>query len=114
MLTQKLVSQIYNEIPTSKIDELAAELCASMAPDHPDYLELASRIEISNLHKNTSPSFSETVVILYGNTDIHGNPSPLISKKLYDIVLKNKTKLNSYIKYKRDSLIDFFGLKHEI
>jgi len=111
MLTQKLVSQIYNEIPTSKIDELAAELCASMAPDHPDYLELASRIEISNLHKNTSPSFSETVVILYGNTDIHGILSPLISKKLYDIVLKNKTKLNSYIKYKRDSLIDFFGLK---
>jgi ribonucleoside-diphosphate reductase alpha subunit len=111
MLTQKLVSQIYNEIPTSKIDELAAELCASMAPDHPDYLELASRLEISNLHKNTSPSFSETVVILYSHKDVNGIPSPLVSKNLYDIVLKNKTKLNSYIKYKRDSLIDFFGLK---
>jgi ribonucleoside-diphosphate reductase alpha subunit len=111
MLTQKLVSQIYNEIPTCKIDELAAELCASMAPDHPDYLILASRLEISNLHKNTSPSFSETIVILYGNKDHSQIHSPLISTELYNIVLKNKTKLNSYIKYDRDSLIDYFGLK---
>ena len=111
LLTQKLVSQIYNEIPTSKIDELASELCASMATEHIHYLELASRIELSNLHKNTSPSFSETINILYENRDIHNKASPLISTDLYTIVKNNKTKLNSYIKYKRDSLIDYFGLK---
>jgi len=105
-ISQKICGEIYNEIPTNKIDELAAEICASLSTEHPDYTELASRIEISNLHKNTSPSYSETTRMLYEN-----GKAPLISKELYSFVEKNKTKLNSYIKYKRDNLIDFFGLK---
>ena len=111
MLTQKIITEIYDGIKTSEIDILAAQLCASMSTEHPDYLELASRIELSNLHKNTSPSFSETVNILYENTDVHGANYPLISDDLYEMVKKNKTKLNSYIKYDRDGLIDYFGLK---
>ncbi len=105
-ISQKICGEIYNKIPTNKIDELAAEICASLSTEHPDYTELASRIEISNLHKNTSPSYSETTRILFEN-----GKAPLISKELFDFVEKNKTKLNSYIKYKRDNLIDFFGLK---
>ena len=103
-ITQQICTQLYNKIPTDKIDELSAQLCASHATEHPDYVELASRIEISNLHKNTSPSFSETIRILYEHNS-------LVSKSVYDIVEKNKTKLNSYIKYRRDNLIDFFGIK---
>ena len=72
---------------------------------------LASRIIISNHHKNTSPSFSETVQILYDNKDIHGDHSPLVSEELYDIVCKNKEKLNNYIDYQRDFLFDYFGFK---
>jgi ribonucleotide reductase alpha subunit len=105
-ISQKICGEIYNKIPTNKIDELAAEICASLSTEHPDYTELASRIEISNLHKNTSPSYSETTRMLYDN-----GKAPLISKELYTFVEENKTKLNSYIKYKRDNLIDFFGLK---
>jgi len=105
-ISQKICGEIYNKIPTNKIDELAAEICASLSTEHPDYTELASRIEISNLHKNTSPSYSETTRMLYEN-----GKAPLISKELYTFVEENKTKLNSYIKYKRDNLIDFFGLK---
>ena len=105
-ISQKICGEIYNKIPTNKIDELAAEICASLSTEHPDYTELASRIEISNLHKNTSPSYSETTRMLFEN-----GKAPLISKELYSFVEKNKTKLNSYIKYKRDNLIDFFGLK---
>ena len=105
-ITQQICTQLYNKIPTDKIDELSAQLCASHATEHPDYVELASRIEISNLHKNTSPSFSETIRILYENEN-----NPLVSKSVYDIVEKNKTKLNSYIKYRRDNMIDFFGIK---
>jgi len=105
-ITQQICTQLYNKIPTDKIDELSAQLCASHATEHPDYVDLASRIEISNLHKNTSPSFSETIRMLFENES-----GPLISKEVFDIVEKNKTKLNSYIKYKRDNLIDFFGIK---
>lgn len=111
LIAQKIINEIYDGIKTKEIDELASQLCASLGTEHPDYLELAARIEISNLHKNTSPSFSETVVILYENVDVHNNPSPLVSKELFDVVVKNKTKLNSYIKYERDTNIDYFGLK---
>jgi ribonucleoside-diphosphate reductase alpha chain len=111
LLAQKIIQEIYDGIKTSEIDELAAQLCASLSTEHPDYLKLASRIEISNLHKNTSPSFSETIGILYENRDIHDNHCPLICQEVYDIVNKNKTKLNSYINYENDGQIDYFGLK---
>lgn len=111
LIAQKIIKEIYDGIKTSEIDELAAQLCASLSTEHPHYLQLASRIEISNLHKNTSPSFSETIGILYNNKDIHNKPCPLVSTEVFDIVNKNKTKLNSYINYSRDSFIDYFGLK---
>ena len=56
-VTMKVIDQLYDNIETTKIDELTAEQCASMASTHPDYTMLASAISISNLHKNTSDSF---------------------------------------------------------
>jgi ribonucleotide reductase alpha subunit len=82
-----------------------------MSLNNPEYNILASRIIISNHHKNTSPSFSETVITLYNNTDIHNNSYPLVSDELYNIVSKNKEKLNIYIDYQRDYLFDYFGFK---
>jgi ribonucleoside-diphosphate reductase alpha chain len=82
-----------------------------MSLDNPEYNVLASRIIISNHHKNTSPSFSETVQILYNNKDIHNAESPLVSEELYEIVSKNKEKLNTYIDYQRDFSFDYFGFK---
>ena len=84
-----------------------------LGTENPDYIELARRITISNLHKETSPSFSETISQLYNNKDIHENNSPLVSKELFNIVNDNKTKLNSYLlrKEQRDYNIDYFGLK---
>jgi len=110
-IAQKVCTRIYDGVKTCELDELAAYLCSSMSIDNPDYSTLASRIIISNHHKNTSPSFSETVQILYDNKDIHGEHSPLISEELYDIVCKNKEKLNNYIDYQRDYLFDYFGFK---
>jgi len=111
LIAQKIIKEIYDGIKTSEMDELAAQLCASLSTEHPHYLELASRIELSNLHKNTSPSFSETIGILYNNKDIHDKQCPLVSPEIYEIVNRNKTKLNSYINYSRDGFIDYFGLK---
>ena len=110
-IAQKVCTRIYDGVKTCELDELAAYLCSSMSIDNPDYSTLASRIIISNHQKNTSPSFSETVGILYDNKDINGEHSPLISEELYDIVNKNKEKLNNYIDYQRDFLFDYFGFK---
>ena len=110
-IAQKVCSRIYDLVKTSELDELSAQMCSSMIVDHPDYGVLASRIIISNHHKNTSPSFSETINILYENQDDEGNNNPLISKDLFDVVQKNKEKLNSYIDYQRDYSFDYFGFK---
>ena len=110
-IAQKVCTRIYDGVKTTELDELAAYLCSSLSIENPDYSTLASRIIISNHHKNTSPSFSETIQILYDNKDIHGEKSSLISDELYNVVCKNKEKLNSYIDYSRDFLFDYFGFK---
>ena len=110
-LAQKVCTRIYDGVNTYELDELSAYLSSSMSIDNPDYSILASRIIISNHQKNTSPSFSETIHILYNNKDIHGESSPLVSDELYKIVNNNKEKLNNYIDYQRDFLFDYFGFK---
>lgn len=86
-------------------------MCSSLLVEHPEYGKLASRIIVSNHHKNTSPSFSETIMMLYDNKDVDGHDNPMVSQELYDIVMKNKEKLNSYIDYARDYDFDYFGFK---
>tara|TARA_B100000780_G_C21124849_1_gene456104 strand:- start:910 stop:4179 length:3270 start_codon:yes stop_codon:yes gene_type:complete len=111
IISQKVISRIYDGVKTSDLDELAAQICASLATTNMDYGILASRIIISNSHKNTSPSFSEVIGILYNNIDIHGGKSPLISTLVYNIAMKNKKKLNNVIKYDRDFGFDYFAYK---
>jgi ribonucleotide reductase alpha subunit len=110
-IAQKVCTRIYDGVKTYELDELAAYLCSSMSIEHPDYSILASRIIVSNHHKNTSPSFSETVHILYNNVDNQDSHTPLVSEELYNIVVNNKEKLNTYIDYQRDYLFDYFGFK---
>jgi ribonucleoside-diphosphate reductase alpha chain len=110
-IAQKVCTRIYDGVKTYELDELAAYLCSSMSIEHPDYSILASRIIVSNHHKNTSPSFSETVSTLYNNVDNHDSHTPLVSKELYNIVVSNKEKLNTHIDYQRDYLFDYFGFK---
>ena len=115
VLAQKVCSKIYNGVSTSELDELAAQICSSMICEHPDFGALASRIIISNMQKNTTPSFSEAVTKLYFNgfgTDTRVTEhNPVVSKALYDVVIENQAKLNSYIDYSRDFNLDYFGFK---
>ena len=111
LISQKICAQIHNDIKTSVMDELGAEECAALSTDHPDYGILSSRLIVSNHHKNTTPSFSECIHILYYNYDIHKKHYPLITKKIYDIVNMHKTKLNDVIDCERDFNLDFFGFK---
>ena len=110
-VTMKIIDQLYDNIETTKIDELTAEQCASMASTHPDYTMLASAISISNLHKNTSESFYDTMIKLYNFVDVNNNGYKLISNVLIDTLEKNKEIIESFIDYKRDYLFDFFGYK---
>ena len=110
-LVMKVIDQIYNNISTTKIDELSAEQCASMSTIHPDYNILAGRIVVSNHHKNTSASFVEVMNQLYFFKDKHGQDSPLVSKDLYNIVNAHGEALENMIDYNNDYLIDYFGFK---
>jgi len=110
-IAQKVCSRIYDGVKTAELDELAAYLCSSMSIENPEYGVLASRIIVSNHHKNTSPSFSETINILYNTTDVHGDHSSSVSEEVFNIVNKYTEKLNSYIDYSRDYLFDYFGFK---
>jgi|UniRef100_A0A6C0BFJ9 ribonucleoside-diphosphate reductase alpha chain len=110
-ISQKVCSRIFDNVRTSQLDELAAHICSSLIIEHPDYGVMASRIIISNHQKNTSPSFSETIQLMYDNVSSDGERNSLVSEELYQIVMKNKEKLNNYIDYSRDFLFDYFGFK---
>jgi ribonucleotide reductase alpha subunit len=108
---QQIIIQISDGIKTSELDELAASICANKETVHPDYGRLATRIIISNHHKNTSPSFSEVIQTLWNHTDEHGKPAPLIARYFYDLVMKNKEKINTVIDYNKDYNYSYFGFK---
>ena len=110
-LVMKVIDQLYDTIETTKIDELAAEQCASLSTQHPDYGTLASRIVVSNHQKNTEPSFSKVMQQLYEFKDVHGEHRPLISETAYEFVSTFSTELNNMIDHNRDYLIDYFGFK---
>ena len=110
-LAMKVIDQLYDNIQTTKIDELTAEQCASMSSIHPDYTKLASAIVVSNLHKNTSNCYYETVKKLYDYRDTNNNSFRLIHDAIMAIVEANKEIINSLIDYERDYFFDFFGFK---
>ena len=110
-LVIKVIDQLYDKIPTTKIDELTAEQCAALSTQHPDYGILAGRIVVSNHQKNTTPNFYQVMRDLYEFTDVHGIHSPLISKELFNISQEMVDHIEQMIDYTRDYMIDYFGFK---
>jgi ribonucleoside-diphosphate reductase alpha chain len=110
-LVMKVIDQLYDKIPTAKIDELAAEQCASLSTNHPDYATLSARIIISNHQKNTDSVFSNVMMTLHEFTDSKGENKPLVSQKLWDFTDHYSEQLNQMIDHERDYLIDYFGFK---
>jgi ribonucleoside-diphosphate reductase alpha subunit len=110
-LAMKVIDQLYDGIPTTKIDELAAEQCASMSTSNPDYGTLASRIVISNHQKNTDPYYNMVVNRLYNFKNVHGKVKPLISKTFFEYYANNQGEIDNMFDYDRDYLIDYFGFK---
>lgn len=110
-ITQKVVEGFYSGITTAEVDTLAAETCAYMSQKHPDFSTLAARIAVSNLHKNTSDSFSETCRIMYEYHDKQGRCASLISEEVWEFVQTNAVELDTAIDFKRDHGYDYFGFK---
>lgn len=111
-IAKKVINGIYDGVTTVELDNLAAETAASLTVKHPDFAHLAARIAISNLHKVTSKSFSNTMKRLYTYVDPKtGENAPLISKEAYGVIKKNAALLDSSIIYDRDFSYDYFGFK---
>jgi len=111
-VAMKVIEGVYEGVTTSILDNLAAEVAASHVVKHPDYALLASRIAVSNLHKNTEKSFSETMKKLFEYVDpITGANASLIAEDVHQIIQDNAELLDSTIIYDRDFRYDFFGFK---
>ena len=111
-VAMRVIEGLYDGVTTSELDNLAAEIAATMTTTHPDYAQLAARISVSNLHKNTKKSFSETMKDLYEYVNPRtGKKAPLLSDEVYKVIQKNAELLDSSIIYNRDFGYDFFGFK---
>lgn len=111
-VAKKVIDGLYDGVSTAELDNLAAEVCASLTVRHPDYAVLAARIAISNLHKTTSQSFSNTMKRLYTYVNPKtGENAQLIDTEVYGIIKRHAAKLDEAIDYKRDFGYDYFGYK---
>ncbi|OUW77473.1 MAG: ribonucleoside-diphosphate reductase subunit alpha [Flavobacteriaceae bacterium TMED212] len=111
-VAMRVIEGLYDGVTTSELDNLAAEIAATMTTTHPDYAQLAARISVSNLHKNTKKSFSATMKDLYEYINPRtGKKAPLLSDEVHDIIEKNADQIDSNIIYNRDFGYDFFGFK---
>jgi len=111
-VAMRVIEGLYDGVTTSELDNLAAEVSATMTTSHPDYAKLAARISVSNLHKNTKKTFSEVM------TDLHeyvnprtGKKAPLLADEVQQVIQDNKELLDSTIIYNRDFNYDYFGFK---
>ena len=112
LVAKKVIDGVYDGVSTSDLDNLAAETAASLTVRHPDYAQLASRIAVSNLHKNTIKSFSKTIESLYHYIDPKtGQKAGLIAEDVFALVMQNAQILDSSIIYDRDFGYDYFGFK---
>jgi ribonucleoside-diphosphate reductase alpha chain len=111
-VAKKVIEGLYDGVTTTELDNLAAETAASLTVKHPDYALLASRIAVSNLHKNTIKSFSHTMRLLYECKDSKtGKHVPLLADDIWEIIQANAELLDSTIIYDRDYGFDYFGFK---
>ena len=111
-VAMKVIEGIYDGVSTTDLDNLAAEVAAAKTIDHPDYALLASRIAVSNLHKETKKVFSDVIEDMYSYIDPKtGQKAALVADDVYQVIIDNKELLDSSIIYDRDFRYDYFGFK---
>jgi ribonucleoside-diphosphate reductase alpha chain len=112
VLSQQVLAQIIDGVHTSELDELTAQVAASLCTNHPDWGVLSSRIAISNHHKQTKDSFSEVMLTLANQTmPKTGEKTQIVSDELIAVIKAHGTEIDAHIEYDRDYLFDYFGFK---
>ena len=111
-VTKLTIEGLYDGVTTRELDQLAAETAASLASHHPDYIRLAARICVDDLHRSTKDVFTDVITDLREYIDPESNKhAPLISEEVYEVIMANAEILNNHIDYKRDHNYDYFGFK---
>ena len=111
-VAMKVIEGLFDGVTTTQLDNLAAEVAAAKTIDHPDYALLASRIAVSNLHKETKKTFSDVMTDLYNYIDPKtGENAALLADDVYEVIQENKDRIDSSIIYDRDFRYDYFGFK---
>ncbi|KAJ2065446.1 ribonucleotide-diphosphate reductase subunit rnr1 [Coemansia sp. S146] len=111
-VAQKVISGVYQGVTTVELDNLAAETAAYMTVQHPDYAQLAARIAISNLQKETHDKFSDIIKDLHEFINPKTNKhSPMVSDELVAIVAANRERIDAAVDYSRDFGYNYFGFK---
>ena len=111
-VAMKVINGLYDGVSTHELDNLAAEISATMITRHPDFAKLAARIAVSNLHKTTSKSFSNSMKRLYQHVDAKtGQNAPMISKETWKVIRNHAAELDDAVLYDRDFSYDYFGFK---
>lgn len=95
-IAQKTFYEMFDGISTSKIDDISADIAANMVTVDPDYETLAARILVSNMHKISPKTFSESMMSIPNVTDA-------IKEVAY--------RYDQLIVPERDYLFGYFGLK---
>lgn len=111
LISKEVIDRIHDGITTTKLDEIAAEICVTKTMTHPDFGVLAARIAINNYQKNTPNSFLEVMSRLRNNEDENGAPWPLIGEEYFQVCRKYAGEIESKLVHGRDYLIDYFGFK---
>lgn len=105
LISQRVVTRIYQGVKTSELDELTSNLSISLVTTNPDYGILAARIAIGNHQKNTPATWLDAVETLTTNPKHNLAPAYVAFVKRWGAQLENT------IDYKRDFMLDYFGFK---
>ena len=100
-LSKLVINGLSSGMTTRQIDELAAETACSLITTNLDYDTLATRIVISNLHKNTKSTFCE---VLHELRDIY-------AEEIFNFAICCIDVIDSSIDYSRDYNYGYFGFK---
>lgn len=110
-LANQILNRATENMTLDELYYLISDHCASLITFHPDYNKMAARVAVERSHLSTPENYYEVVYYLYNNIDKHGNVNPLISEKLYNVVLNNKDKIQQAINFDNDYKFDYFGIR---
>jgi ribonucleotide reductase alpha subunit len=125
LVSQKVIAALHSGISTSQLDTETVNVAKPMSTEHYEYGDLASRIAVSNFHKNSardvaaflgkpiekieSALFLNVVEALSRNVGMDGDPAPRVSSQFLRFARENSEWVESVIDYSRDYQFDVSG-----